>query len=132
MLQNANSSLSIGQRSNNQKSRFIRTITNKTLGKGFQFVDRSPQSRQSMIGGNMSILSHYYGQTHNPNHNKNATPMRTSGMNSPQLNNFQSPIRKQGIFGQQRATMPHINIQCAPLTMPHKNGQENLGFEEAL
>lgn len=53
----------------NHKSRFVKTITNRTLGKGFTFAERSPLSRASLAGGlanNMSILSQYYGHA---NHN---------------------------------------------------------------
>jgi hypothetical protein len=71
-LNNVNSSLSLafvsGSQSVNHKSRFVKTITNKTLGKGFNFAERSPLSRASLAGGlanNMSILSQYYGHNNN-------------------------------------------------------------------
>lgn len=65
---NVNSSISLGILNNNNnsintKSRFVRTITNKNLGKAFNFVEKSPMSRASIANGvtagltNMSILS---------------------------------------------------------------------------
>lgn len=80
----------------NQKSRIVRTITNKNLGKNFNFMDKSPVS---VGGANQSILSHYYGQKHNLNYKTSGTPMRTNGMNSPVFYNFQSPVRRQNTFG---------------------------------
>jgi hypothetical protein len=51
-----------GNSSLNNKSRFIKPINNKNLGKAYNFMDKSPLSRASLVGGmgNLSLISHYY------------------------------------------------------------------------
>ena len=67
----------------------MRTITNKNLGKGFHFAEKSPISRTSHVNGalvNMSIVSQIYNKG---KRNRNGiTPHRTCGLNSPVIFNF--------------------------------------------
>ena len=67
------------------------------MAKGFNFVERSPLSRASLLGAgvaNMSVISNYY----NNGGQQTVTPLRTCGVNSPVIFNFQSPSRRKSAF----------------------------------
>ncbi|CDW74824.1 kinesin motor domain containing protein [Stylonychia lemnae] len=136
LIQNQNSN----QQPLNQKSRFIRTITNRTLGKAFNFIEKSPMSRGSIGANNQSILSHYYGQKHNANYKPGGTPLRSGGLNSPVFYNFQSPIRRQNTFNYNgyQPNQPQITSNLAAknnnivLLADDSSNQSNKALQEII